>query len=125
MGRGVSWRRPGQPDGDGGHQSRQLPDSVSGKPAREILLRFSYLSSPQERPGCNYFAWVNSQHEVASYRNTCWLKATSGTAQPCATCVSGPRQCEGGGAAGCCPVVTVQSSGDTGQWSALEETSDV
>ena len=30
----------------------------------------------------------------------------------------------GGGGAGCCTVVTVQSSGDTGQWSAEEVTSD-
>ena len=68
---------------------------------------------------------MNSEHEVAGYRNTCWLKSSSGTAQACSTCVSGPRECQGGGGgAGCCPVVTVQSSGDTGQWSAEEVTSD-
>ena len=80
-----------------------------------MFLEYSPL---QERPGCNYFAWVNSQHDVTGYRNTCWLKSSSGTAQPCSTCVSGPRECEGGGGgAGCCPMVTVQSSGDTGQCS--------
>ena len=29
----------------------------------------------QMREGCQYFAWVNSQHDVINYRNTCWLKA--------------------------------------------------
>ena len=49
--------------------------------------RCQYLC--QQRQGCQYFAWVNSQHDVLDYRNTCWLKETSGTHQPCATCVSG------------------------------------
>jgi len=73
----------------------------------------------QERPGCNYFAWVNSEHEVTGYRNTCWLKSSPGTAQSCSTCVSGPRECEGD--TECCTVVTVSSSGDTGdyQWNRL------
>merc|ERR1711933_382046 len=39
----------------------------------------------QKRQGCQYFAWVNSQHDVLGYRNTCWLKETSGTHQSCAT----------------------------------------
>ena len=194
MGRGVPWRRAGQSDGDWGYQSRQLPDTVSGKPLLsfkaliESLKRcFNFNALVQERPGCNYFAWVNSEHEVTGYRlvlswivkfdqiqiyseieyasnteyhvysvlekwpnstiwrllfkyeyqislfgpnysisriicdntgcrNTCWLKSSPGTAQSCSTCVSGPRECEGGSE--CCTVVTVSSSGDTGVWSA-------
>ena len=117
MGRGVSWGRSGESDGDWGHQSRQLPNPVSGKPSMDMnTLKRCYNTSPQERAGCNYFAWVNSEHDVASYRNTCWLKSSSGTSQPCSTCVSGPRECEGG--IQCCSVVTVSSSGDTGEWSA-------
>ena len=75
MGRGVPWRRAGQSDGDWGYQSRQLPDTVSGKPLLslkaliESLKRcFNFNALVQERPGCNYFAWVNSEHEVTGYR---------------------------------------------------------
>merc|ERR1712212_383342 len=41
----------------------------------------------QGRDGCNFFTWVNSEHEVASYRDTCWLKGTQGTPQSCSHCV--------------------------------------
>jgi len=81
----------------------------------------------QMREGCQYFAWVNSQHDVINYRNTCWLKGPSFTKQPCDTCVSGPRDCGDQvtttteSNTGCCQVVTIASSGDTVdyQWNRL------
>jgi len=79
----------------------------------------------QDRQGCNYFTWVNSQHDVTGYRNTCWLKGTQGNPQPCPTCVSGPSSCGDNPTteppSGCCHTVTISSSGDTPdyQWTRL------
>jgi len=82
----------------------------------------------QGRHGCNYFTWVNSQHDVAGYRNTCWLKSTQGNPQTSATCISGPRSCGGNlpttqapipttqAQNGCCETITISSSGDTPQY---------
>ena len=70
----------------------------------------------QERQGCNYFTWVNSQDDVSGYRNTCWLKSTQGTPQASKTCVSGPRSCGGNpttqAPSGCCETVKISSTGD-------------
>jgi len=79
----------------------------------------------QDRQGCNYFTWVNSQHDVTGYRNTCWLKGTQGDPQPCKTCVSGPSTCgedpTTAPPSGCCSTITISSSGDTPdyQWTRL------
>lgn len=75
----------------------------------------------QQRSGCQNWAWVNSQHDVVSYQNTCWLKGENFNKQPCATCVSGPRTCQGGPETECCTRVTVSSTGDTPdyQWVRL------
>jgi len=70
----------------------------------------------QQREGCNYFTWVNSQHDVIDYRNTCWLKSSQGNPQSCTTCVSGPSSCGSNPdpttPSGCCEVVTISSTGD-------------
>jgi len=79
----------------------------------------------QDREGCNYFTWVNSQHDVVSYQNTCWLKSSQGTPQSCPTCVSGPRSCGTSSTTRppntCCETVSITSSGDTPdyQWTRL------
>merc|ERR1739838_922564 len=74
----------------------------------------------QARQGCNFFTWVNSQHDVIDYHNTCWLKSTQGNPQSSQTCVSGPRSCGVNpttpAPSGCCETVTITSSGDTPQY---------
>jgi len=77
----------------------------------------------KSREGCNYFTWVNSQHDVVNYRNTCWLKSTQGNPQSCETCVSGPRECGGSepttdAPSGCCQALVISTTGDANdyQW---------
>jgi len=73
----------------------------------------------QQRQGCNYFTWINGQHQAPGYEYTCWLKDNQGTPQQCDTCVSGPRECED--QSGCCMQVKISSSGLTPdfQWTRL------
>ena len=71
----------------------------------------------QERSDCLYWTWLSSQADYLDYRNTCWLKATTGERRSCSSCVSGPRFCGDppgpttAAPPGCCPAVTVSSTG--------------
>merc|ERR1719350_2192356 len=68
----------------------------------------------QERQGCNYFTWVSQSHDVAGYRETCWLKGSQGNPQPGQGMVSGPRDCPDNPTPGyCCNQVAIISSGGT------------
>ena len=90
-----------------------------------VTSAYSCQELCQGRQGCQYFTWINSQHEVLDYRNTCWLKGGQGNLQSCQTCVSGPRECQDTttttSSSGCCSTVTVASDGDTVdyQWTRL------